>query len=75
MSIADDMRIEADAYISPDHRWQRTEGLLRNGAERIAELEALLREIDAKVVFESAVMDGTGSDLQDRVERALRIKA
>ncbi len=40
---------------------------------RIAELEALLREIDAKVIFEAAVSDGTGPDLQERVEATLRI--
>jgi hypothetical protein len=41
--------------------------------DRIAELEALLREIDKKVVFETAVMDGSGRDLQERVEAALGI--
>jgi len=41
--------------------------------QRIADLEALLREIDKKIVFETAVMDGTGRDLQERVEAALRI--
>jgi len=40
---------------------------------RIAELEALLREVDAKVIFESCVMDGTGNDLQERIEAALGI--
>lgn len=39
---------------------------------RIAELESLLREIDRKVIFETSVMDGTGTDLQERIEAALR---
>lgn len=52
-------RLRADAEIS---------------VKRIAELEALLREIDAKVVFEAAVADGTGNDLQRRVEAALVIR-
>ena len=45
----------------------------RADLNRIAELEALLREIDAKVIFEAAVGDGTGNDLQERVEAALGI--
>ena len=45
--------------------------LCREQAVRIAELEALLREIDAKVIFETAVHDG--NDLQERVEAALGI--
>lgn len=40
---------------------------------RIAELEELLREIDAKIIWESAVRDGTGQELEARVERALGI--
>lgn len=46
--------------------------ILRMG-RRIAELEALLREIDAKIIFETAVMDGSGRDLQERIEAALGI--
>lgn len=42
--------------------------------KRIAELEALLREVDAKIVFETSVIDGTGNDLQRRVEAALGIR-
>jgi hypothetical protein len=38
---------------------------------RIAALEALLREVDANVVFETAIHDGTGRDLQERIEQAL----
>lgn len=40
---------------------------------RIAELESLLRVINAKVIFENAVPDGSGADLQERVEQALGI--
>lgn len=43
--------------------------------DRIRALEALLREIDGKVVFETAVMDESGPDLQERVEKALGIGA
>jgi hypothetical protein len=44
-------------------------------ADRIAALEALLREIDNKIVFETSVVDGTGNDLQQRVEAALGIRS
>lgn len=47
---------------------------------RIAELEArnkkledVLREIDRKVIFETSVRDGSGSDLQERIEDVLGI--
>lgn len=45
-----------------------------SSVNRAAKLEALLREIDAKIVFETAVSDGTGNDLQRRVEVALGIR-
>lgn len=38
---------------------------------RIAELVALLREIDNKVVYGAVIHDGTADDLQRRVEAAL----
>jgi len=47
--------------------------ILADKNKRIADLEALLRDIDRKIVFETAIMDGTGRDLQERVEAALRI--
>lgn len=42
-------------------------------ADRLAELRALLREIDDKVIFEAVIHDGTAHDLQRRIERALGI--
>lgn len=47
--------------------------LREQAASRIEELEALLREIDNKVIFETAVIDGTGRHLQERIEAALGI--
>ena len=39
--------------------------------KHIEELEELLRECDAKIIFEHAVRDGTGQELQERIEAAL----
>ena len=41
--------------------------------KRIVEIEGLLREIDKKVVFETSVLDGSGPDLQERIEATLGI--
>lgn len=53
--------------------WEEIGKACGDASLRIAELESLLREIDAKVVFETAVADGTGNDLQRRIEAALGI--
>lgn len=56
-----------------DHGWHDEIDcdICRPSRDHVAELEALLREVDAKVVFETAVTDGTGNDLQQRIEQAL----
>lgn len=64
-------RLEARITDGDQTKWMTDIYLMRLAQEHIKELEALLREIDNKVVYGAVIHDGTADDLQQRVEAAL----